>query len=99
MKYNVSREGAVIIGEYMRRAGVFDHVCGEHQFKDTFLFYSMKTIQAFAAQSEAYILSVRKHYSMKNKLGSPRTSSKSITSEENSNSSPEYQLYKKSIRE
>jgi hypothetical protein len=99
MKYSVSREGAVIIGEYMRRAGVFDHVCGEHPFKDTFLFYSMKKIQAFASQSEAYILAVRKHYSSKHKLGSPRTSSKSITSEENSNSSPEYQLYKKSIRE
>ena len=74
MRYNVSREGAVIIGEYMRKAGVFDHVCSDHQLKDSYLFYSMKSVSDFAKSSESYIINVRSHYNPKLKVPtSPRS--------------------------
>ena len=34
-----SRQEAVIAGEMLRSNGFFDHVHGEHDFKDEYLFY------------------------------------------------------------
>eukprot|EP01080_Neovahlkampfia_damariscottae_P006775 gene6775-10939_t len=80
MKYNVSKEGAVVIGEYMRRAGVFDHVCKDHSLKDAYLFYEMKPLCEFAKLSESYIINVRMHYNPRSKTPtSPRSSRSSIS--------------------
>eukprot|EP01134_Creolimax_fragrantissima_P000158 CFRG0158T1 len=39
---NVTRAEAVKLGKEMYKQGVFSHVCGDHDFKDSFLFYRFK---------------------------------------------------------
>ena len=38
-----SREAAVALGARLQEAGLFDHVEGDHSFRDEFLFYRLQT--------------------------------------------------------